>query len=105
MHRARNYTETRGATFVPIEPADEVRPTIRKSSPIAIWRPHGVTLCRYYTSELEAFVNAGPLGSESATRMEKDIQHRRGGVLPTNWAVVKRYKSSADGMKSVSLDA
>ena len=70
---------------------------------MAVRRPRGVDLQNYRKSELDALLNAGPLGSPSATRVEREIQERRGGVLPHDWVKVKRYKANVDLMAHMDL--
>ena len=90
-------------SFSPIDGIGFVQRTITKASPIAVRRSRGVDMDNYRKSELEALLNAGPLGSPSATRVEREIQERRGGVLPHNWTVVKHYKANVDLMARMGI--
>ncbi len=90
-------------SFAPIEGISFVQRTITKAKPVALRRSRGVDLENYRKSELEALLNAGPLGSPSATRVEREIQERRGGVLPHNWTVVKHYKANVDLMARMGI--
>ena len=89
--------------FAPIDGIGFVQRTITKASPVAVRRSRGVDLDNYHKNELDALLNAGPLGSPSATRVEREIQERRGGVLPRNWTVVKHYKANVDRMARMGI--
>ena len=88
---------------IPVDGTDFVRRTIHKASPVAVRRLRGVDMNNYRKHELEALLNAGPLGSQSATRVEREIQERRGGVLPPDWIKVKHYKANVDLMARMDL--
>jgi len=90
-------------SFTPIDGIGFVQRTIIKARPIAVRRSRGVDMDNYHKSELDALLNAGPLGSPSATRVEREIQERRGGVLPRNWTVVKHYKANVDMLARMDL--
>lgn len=88
---------------IPVDGTAYVRRTICKATPVAVRRSRGVDLDNHRKNELEALLNAGPLGSQSATRVEREIQERRGGVLPPDWIKVKRYKANVDLMATMHL--
>jgi Holliday junction resolvase RusA-like endonuclease len=90
-------------SFTPIDGIGFVQRTITKAKPIPMRRSRGVDMDNYSKSELDALLNAGPLGSPSATRVEREIQERRGGVLPRNWTLVKHYKANVDMIARMNL--
>jgi hypothetical protein len=90
-------------SFAPIDGIGFVQRTISKARPVAVRRVRGVDMDNFRKSELDALLNAGPLGSPSATRVEREIQDRRGGVLPRNWTVVKHYKANVDMIARMNL--
>ena len=90
-------------SFTPIDGIGFVQRTITKAKPIPVRRSRGVDMDSYSKSELDALLNAGPLGSPSAMRVEREIQERRGGVLPRNWTLVKHYKANMDMMTRMNL--
>ena len=82
--------------FTPIQVCEFVCKTNEYHNPVPIYRSCGVDLCRYYTEELEAYVNAGPADSEDAVLVEKQIIDARGGVLPGDWTKVKYHKRNLE---------
>ena len=90
-------------SFRPIDGIGHVQRTITKASPVPVRRLRGVDLFNYRKSELDALLNAGPLGSPSATMVERQIQEQRGGVLPHYWLVIKHYKQNVDLLAQLKL--
>lgn len=89
--------------FEPIEDPGFWQRTIRRAAPVAVRRERGVDLSRYYKSELQEFVDAGPREGEGAQHVREQIVERRGGVLPHNWTIVEHYKANLDLMATIKL--
>ena len=90
-------------TFEPIEGVGFTQRTIRSAAPVAVRRENGVDLSGYYKSELQAYVDAGPMGGEAARHVRAQIFERRGGVLPRNWTIVEHYKANLDLLAEIKL--
>lgn len=91
------------ARFVPIEGVGHYQRTIKRVAPVAVRRERGVDLSRYYKSELQEYVDAGPVGGDGARRVRAQIFERRGGVLPHNWTIVEMYKANLHLMEEIRL--
>lgn len=89
--------------FEPIEGVGFYCRTMRSAAPVAVRRERGVDLSRYYKSELQAYVDAGPTGGEAARHVRAQIFERRGGVLPHNWTIVEIYSANLHLMEEIRL--
>ena len=89
--------------FEPIEGVGFCCRTMHSAAPVAARRERGVDLAGYYKSELQAYVDAGPMGGEAARHVRAQIFERRGGVLPRNWTIVEHYKANLDLLAEIKL--
>ena len=78
--------------FTPIQMCEFVCRTNEYHEPLPLYRRCGADLSCFRVEEMEAYVNAGPTGSEEEALAEKQILDARGGVLPKDWTKVKYLK-------------
>ena len=100
---ASNLGEVSKFGFEPIiRPGFQCR-TIYHAAPVAVRRERGVDLGPFAKSEIQEYVDTGPMGGKDALRARAELLERRGGVLPANWTVAEHYKANLELMESIRI--